>query len=100
MADTRAARTIREWLDADTKEDPHTQAVLATRLSALMGRNVNQSTVSAAAHKGRLPRADMVGAFRAVLGIEPEWWLPDAKALSESGTALPSDRPSKTGTGG
>jgi transcriptional regulator with XRE-family HTH domain len=75
---TRASRVIAEWLDGGTPEDPRTQELLATRLSARVGREVSQSTVSLIARGKQLPRADLVGAFRALLQVEPEWWMPDA----------------------
>lgn len=78
MGDTQAARTIREWLSAGTDEEPHTQHVLVSLLEKKIGRKVSQSSVSHIANGKQLPRADLVGAFRAVLGIEPEWWMPDA----------------------
>lgn len=75
---TRASRVIAEWLKAGTEQDPHTQELLAERLSAHVGRPLSQSTVSNIARGEQQPRADLVAAFRVELGIEPEWWLPDA----------------------
>lgn len=78
MADTRASKAITEWLSSGTADDPHTQEVLARRLSARVNRPVSQSTVSHIARGLQQPRADLVAAFRAELGVDVELWLPES----------------------
>lgn len=75
---SRASRLIEEWLSSGTADEPHTQAVLAERVSVLVQREIAQSTISQIKSGHQSPRADLVAAFRVLLSIEPEWWLPDA----------------------
>lgn len=95
---SRASRFIEEWLASGTAEEPHTQGILAERLSALVQREVAQSTVSQIKSGHQSPRADLVAAFKVLLSIEPEWWLPDApdsdSAAIESDGESPKPAPS------
>jgi transcriptional regulator with XRE-family HTH domain len=83
MAGSRASRTVREWLASGTEGDPHTQEILAERLGSVVGRVVNQSTISNIKTGKSVPRIDLIEAFRSVLGIEPAWWLPDMSSACE-----------------
>lgn len=89
MRETRAARAINEWLESGSVRDPHTQGILAQRLSAQVNRPVSQSTVSQIARGQQQPRADLVAAFRVVLGIDVECWLPE----KDSADALVAETP-------
>lgn len=88
---TRASRVVADWLKCGTDEDPHTQEILAERLSARVGRPLSQSTVSNIARGLQQPRADLVAALRVELGIEPEWWLPTPTESSPVVDAKPDD---------
>lgn len=92
---SRASRAIEEWLASNSADNPRTQEILAERLSVLVKRKISQSSVSNIKSGSQSPRADLVGAFRIVLGIEPEWWLPEDAA---SGVSLPTDSHDATGT--
>lgn len=95
MAETRASRAITQWLESGTTEDPHTQEILATRLSARVKRPVSQSTVSLISRGQQQPRADLVAAFRLELDIDVECWLPDETG---SGPSLVAPDADATGT--
>lgn len=86
---SRASRFIQDWLRAGTPAEPHTQEILARRVSEQVGRVVSQSTISHIKSGSQSPRADLVAAFRVILGIEAEWWLPElgaAPVLPATGT--------------
>lgn len=82
---SRAVRVIQEWLDATGPDGrQHTQTELARLIGERLGRPFHQTSISYIARGQQSPRAEVVGAFKAVLGIEPEWWIPDARESSES----------------
>lgn len=90
---SRASRCIADWLKTGTPEEPHTQEDLAKRISTLVDRNVSQSTISQIKSGSQSPRGDLIAAFKIVLGIEAEWWLPDAASgheLSAGDTKTPT----------
>lgn len=76
MAESRASQKVFEWLGSASPDGHRTQEDLAGRLSAHVGRAVNQSTVSLIARGLQQPRADLIAAFAVELGIKVEDWLP------------------------
>lgn len=91
--ETRASRAILEWLNASATEDgPHTQGVLAERLSKHIGRPVSQSSISHIARGMQKPRAELMVALRAEIGIEVDWWLVEPEPATEP-VAVESDSP-------
>lgn len=94
MAETKASKAITAWLEAkDAPDGPHTQGVLAARISERVGRKIPQSTISQIAGGKQMPRTDLAAAFHVELGIEIDWWLPEP---SQSSPVLPGS----TGTEG
>lgn len=76
---SRASRAIEDWLKNTPDGEPkHSQERLAALITERLGRPFSQSSISHIARGQQLPRADVIGVLRAVLGIEPEWWIPDA----------------------
>lgn len=95
MAETRASRIVADWLKSGTPDDPHSQSILAERLSKRVGRNVNQSTVSCIARGQQQPKPDLLAALLDEFGIDPHWWNEKV-----SGTTLTSEADEQTGTEG
>lgn len=95
MTETKASRAVKDW----TREPGNTQTKLAERLAARLGKaHIAQSTISHIAAGRSLPRAELMLALKAELGIEMEWWL-EPLAPASSPALTPEEEPA-TGTEG
>jgi hypothetical protein len=86
---TRGAQLLREFLEAG-----HTQAEVAEMLTASIGHEVHQSTVSGWVAGRHIPHGRAMVALRDIAGISVESWLQPERKSGEHPSAFPSRRKS------
>ncbi len=74
MRPSRASEALCTWLRGRSEKEPRNQTILAERLSRYLGRRIYQGTISSIARGMYNPGRDLIAAFHAELGINPQWW--------------------------